>query len=98
MRLVVGVDGGDAPAVAVADLIDCVCPAVSGAGLDVDGGVVVAADDEITDAEVLIAGRRARWGRRVGEGVVQAPVERVGDFPGVADQQRRLCPSARSAR
>src|SRR6478609_1555381 len=48
-----GVDGGDAPAVAVADLIHHVTTAVAGARLNGDGGIIASADDEIPDPELL---------------------------------------------
>ena len=55
------VDAEHAPAVAVADLIDPMTAAVLVAGFDGQGRVVVAADDDVAGADVLIAGRRADW-------------------------------------
>ena len=57
-----------APAVAVAHLIDPITSAVVGAGRDGDGGVVAAAQDEIADADLLIARQRHSRDRGGGSG------------------------------
>ncbi len=81
------VDARDAPAVAVAHLIRlAVC---TGCGVYGDAGVVVTADDEVADADGLVAGRLC-GGAVDSEGVVEARVEGVGHFPGVTYQQRIL--------
>ncbi len=50
-----------------------------------DAGIVVATDDEITDTDGLLA--RCLCTRAIrGEGVVQAPIERVGQLLGIANQ------------
>jgi hypothetical protein len=64
----VGIDGDDAPAVAVAHLIHRVSPAVSGAGSHGDDGIVSPAHDEVTDADLQSAGclgGRARGSDRI---------------------------------
>jgi hypothetical protein len=68
----VWVDGGDAPAVAVADLISRIRLPTGRPGVHGDGGVIVPADDEIPYSNLLAAcrfGGRAVGGRcRVGVG------------------------------
>ena len=61
---VVGVDAGDAPAVAVADLVDLLTAAVVCAGFDGDGGVVVAAEDRDHRRGPADLAPPARWGHR----------------------------------
>ncbi len=51
----VGVNPGDPPAVAVADLVDAVPAPVIGSGCDLDAGVVVAAEDDVAGAHLVIA-------------------------------------------
>ena len=84
----VGVDPGDPPAVAVADLVDAVSAPMLGSGCDLDAGVVVAAQDDVTDAHLVIT--RGRHGGRVRVAavvVVQFLVDRVGDLPAVTDDR-----------
>ena len=89
-----GVDRGDAPAVAVAHRRQRLG---IGAGLvEVEGGVVAAADDQVPDRDALTPGS-GHGGRVGGRSVAMDPrVERVGHFGGVAHQQRVL-PAAVSA-
>ncbi|CPY27243.1 Uncharacterised protein [Mycobacteroides abscessus] len=54
--------------------------------MDGDGGVVVAADDDVADPHRLVAGH-LRGGSLGGEGVVEALVEGISDVPGIADEQ-----------
>ena len=49
--VVIGVDGVDAPAVSVAHRVGR--PADVGGAVDGDGGVVAAADDEVTDPAIV---------------------------------------------
>ena len=80
--VVVGVDGEHLPALPVAHrIIDW---AVHIVGVEHrDRGVVAAGENQITVADALTA----RCGHARGGGVVQAPVERIGDLDGVAHQQ-----------
>ena len=84
-----GVDPGDPPAVAVADLVDPIAAPVVAPGLDGQGGVVVAADDDVAGADILIAGDPHGGGVAASViAAVQALVDGVGDFPRVADDRR----------
>jgi hypothetical protein len=82
-----GVDADYAPAVAVAHLVNPITSAVLCAGVDGQGGVVVAAQDEIARADRLLAGylhAGSVCGREV---VMEALVDGVGDLPGVAEDR-----------
>lgn len=86
--VVFGVDGVDAPAVAVAHRVSR--RLASGGVEDRNGGVVAAADNQVPDRDALLP-RDTDGGRLRVEGVmVDAVVERVGHFGCVAEQQSVL--------
>src|ERR1700739_120013 len=70
------VDGGDAPAVAVADLVRRRAGPMPAAGADLDGGVIVATHDQIADTDELVAG--AAHGGPVGGGHTRAEAPAAG--------------------
>ena len=82
-----GVDVEHPPAVAVADLVDLLASAVVCAGFNGHGGVVVAAQNQIARADLLITSYPHARGVGVGEVVVEAPVDGVGDVPSVAEDR-----------
>src|SRR5260370_29270322 len=79
--IVFGVDGVDAPAVAVAHRVGLLVDVVS--VVDAEGGVVAAADDQIADAEAGSAGGGDGGGLGGGGVVAEAPVGRGGHLGGV---------------
>ena len=57
-------------------------------------GVVVAADDDVAGAHLLVSRDLYGGGGGIGVGLVQAAVDGVGDFPLVAEDGRVVAVSA----
>ena len=73
-----------APPVAVADLIDALTALISATGRDGDGGVVVAADNDVAELDILVTGHPHIRHAALGIDAVQSEVDGVGDLPAVA--------------
>jgi hypothetical protein len=92
-----GVDSDHTPAIPVAHLVNSITAALRGSGFDYQLGVIAAAEHDIADADLLIAGHRHTHRIGVGEVVPEALVDGVGDFACVAEDCGILA-SARALR